>query len=358
MFAKSRFIFCLLLALPINTLAAIDVDDDSGELKLEFYGKFHISGDFIGHRQSNVEDLLVSSNASRIGVKGGEQLGGSYRAIWKAEAGVDLSGESSELSPRNRYLGLINPLGMVVAGFHDTPFKSLGAKIDMFPNSIADRRGVLGTGNGSSRMDVRARNVLMYVTPRIAGLEMRVMHSAGQEGDDQAPVKGTDSNSITSYSAVYNGTSILLGAAYEDQLYRKIDGYRVAAGMSLGNAKLNAIYEKLESQELIEFDREAYGVGLAIRVKNTTLKSQVFKAEDYQDVQESSGVMLSAGFSQHLNKSFEIYMVAAYQDNKPNSSFPLRGSADSADSTTGELYRPLQIARDIYGASLGMYYQF
>ncbi|MDH5377161.1 MAG: porin, partial [Gammaproteobacteria bacterium] len=197
-----------------------------------FYGKLHISADAIQFEKSKEDRKLLSSNSTRVGFKGSEELGETMKAIWKLEGGLDLTGETSGFTVRNRYLGLINPLGMVVAGVHDTPYKSLGAKFDIMPNTIADRRSILGNVNGTRYLDNRAENALMYVSHVISGLELRFMASSGG-AQEEGTEGGIDKNPVNSFSAIYKGNAGFLGAAYEENVNVGVDGVRLAAGFAL-----------------------------------------------------------------------------------------------------------------------------
>jgi len=52
---------------------------------VDVYGKLHVSVSAFNDQEAGVEDMQVSSNASRIGFKGSEDLGGGLAAIWQIE---------------------------------------------------------------------------------------------------------------------------------------------------------------------------------------------------------------------------------------------------------------------------------
>ena len=70
-------------------------------------------------RQSDYE---VTSNSSRIGVMGDEALGNGLSAIYKAEWAVNGSvAGSSDLTGRDRYVGLKSDWGTIKLGAYDSP---------------------------------------------------------------------------------------------------------------------------------------------------------------------------------------------------------------------------------------------
>src|SRR5574340_529554 len=117
-------------------------------------------------------DLQFSSNASRIGFKGAEDLGGGLSAIWQIESGVSVDEGSGSWASRNTFLGLKGGFGTVLAGNHDTPLKPVGRAVDLFGDTMADSRNVLGGGS-----DMRAKNTVAYITPSFSGLTIAAAYT-------------------------------------------------------------------------------------------------------------------------------------------------------------------------------------
>jgi len=311
----------------------------------EFYGLLHVSGDYVDN--GPLRALALGSNESRLGVKGSQDLDFGLKALWKIETAVDLTGESAALEPRNRYIGLLSSFGSVIAGYHDTPFKALGARVDLFSNTIGDRRAILGNANGTSS-DLMARNAIMYVSPRVAGIELRVLGSPGESDSQQLGDKGA----VMSVSAVHRSNLVYFGAAYEEQRLIHTEGVRAGAGVTLGDAQINGIYERMKGEGGTSFDRDAYGISAAYRYSATTFKVQALQAADVTDQPNSKGALYAAGVSQALGKSVEVYAMAARVDNKGGSAFAM------APVAHGEVYPTSAAGQDVYGASVGMEFKF
>lgn len=310
----------------------------------EFYGLLHVSTDFVDTGPER--EIRVASNESRVGVKGSQDLDFGLKALWKVETGLDLTGQSSQLTPRNRYVGLLSSFGSVIAGYHDTPYKALGTRIDLFTNTVGDRRAILGNGNGTAS-DVRARNALMYISPRVAGIELRVLGTSGESG-----AKSSDQGVIRSVSAVHNSSLVYFGAAYEEQRQLDTEGIRAGGGLTVGDAQLNAIYERMTAGGDSPFDRDAYGLSIAYRFSATTFEVQALQSADVADRPNSRGGIYSAGVSQTLGKSVDIYAMASRVDNKSGSAF------GAAPVGHGETYATSAPGQDVYAASLGMEFKF
>ena len=146
----------------------------------------------------------VSSNSSRLGVKGSEDLGDGLTAVWQIESLInigDATGTSGSASTggaignRNTFLGLSSATaGTVVLGRHDTPYKIATRAYDLFTDGIADNRSIMGgqslvtvnpagVGNTGgvtattgtfasavSNFDGRQDQVLAYISPKLGNM--------------------------------------------------------------------------------------------------------------------------------------------------------------------------------------------
>jgi len=313
---------------------------------LTVYGKIHLSGDIIDNGSN--KDYAIGSNSTRIGFKGDKGIKYGLKAIWKLESDIDASGERHFLKARNRYLGLKHKFGTMIVGYHDTPFKSLGGKAGVFHDTIGERRGILGAGNGSNKFNTRGRNSVLYISPNISGVEIRAMRSTGDDENDTTQ----DENPITSASAVFKNKMFYAGVAYEDQQKLDASGLRVGAGIKIGNTKVNAVFEKLMSDSDKKFDRPAYGGSVSHAIGDTIVKAQLFMLGDYTDTKDSGAMLYAVGVDHKLDKKFSIYAVIAAANNEANAKVPLAGSGH------GEKYTPAVAGKDPKGASVGMIFKF
>src|SRR3990167_6336854 len=81
------------------------------------YGRFHLSMD----RQDNggdpaIEQGLISSNTSRFGIKGDEDLGGGLKSIYQMETSFTADEGGGSLAGRNTFVGLAGEMGTVKIG--------------------------------------------------------------------------------------------------------------------------------------------------------------------------------------------------------------------------------------------------
>ena len=165
------------------------------------YGVAHMSVDSVTNAANGAENgsqTNVASNSSRLGIKGSEDLGAGLKAVYQFETTIALDGESTTGGwggQRNSFVGLGGGFGTVMLGIHDTPYKLVGRKYDMFGDQIGDMRNLTAggtTGNikdttgaltgavindSSAGFDLRPQNVIAYATPTFNGLSAMLAYS-------------------------------------------------------------------------------------------------------------------------------------------------------------------------------------
>lgn len=186
------------------------------------YGVANVSYDIVNAgsdtagRQS-FSSNKVSSNTSRLGLKGAEDLGNGLSAIWQIEQLVSLDNAGGTLGTRNTYAGLkSNDVGTLLLGRHDTPYKISTRKFDVFADTIADNRSILGGGRAGNAVaaafDGRQPDVVAYISPNLNGFAGAVAYVAGAEGQTLATqTKG----SAWSVAGWYGSDALYASLGYE-----------------------------------------------------------------------------------------------------------------------------------------------
>lgn len=193
--------------------------------------------------------VSIDSVASRVGVKGSEDLGGGLKAVYKMEFGVTMRGDKAadgenkaNLTARNQYVGLAGGFGTVILGRHDTPVKMSQPK-DLFNDGLGDNTNTTSIGwkGGENRLN----NVLAYVSPSFGGVKLVGALVPAQTGTDDSSI----ANAI-SVAAMYGSTKkgLYLAAAYEATdkyaLGATEDKYtRISAQYAVAGLVANAMYQ-------------------------------------------------------------------------------------------------------------------
>jgi predicted porin len=161
-------------------VAALSAPAYADTANVNVYGKLDLSYDLVNtgtaaNGTAGTSVGRVSSNTSRIGLKGAEDLGDGLAAIWQVESQLYVGDATvGTLGTRNTFLGVKgDSLGTVIAGRHDTPYRLSTRRFDLFTDGVADNRTIFGGVAGTSAVatfDGRQNQVVAYISPRIGGI--------------------------------------------------------------------------------------------------------------------------------------------------------------------------------------------
>jgi len=279
------------------------------------YGKANVS--LQNADESDDSKIELVSNASRIGVKGGEEISSGLKAIYQFEyqTRVDdgaactettYEGEVDEIkvkdcqtfTQRNIYVGLQGSAGTVMAGMFDTPTKVAQEKVDLFNDLEGDITAILKGEN-------RVKNIVQYVTPSFGGgFSSSVAYiTKEKDGEDNGVSASFSYTSTEFYAAVaidqdveaeevdvlravgrYNLGAVQLGALYEtyDDGVEDEDGFFVSALWNFTDKW--AVKGQYGSSEIKMIDGESISVGADYKAaKNTTLFGYITSVEGEGD---------------------------------------------------------------------------
>lgn len=291
------------------------------------YGKVRVAIDTISTDDGTNDDTIshINSHASRLGVKGSEDLGNGLKAVYKIEAQLDILGETNEFGTadalftgRNVYAGLAGNFGTVLLGRHDTPMKISTGKLDYFADTIADYNGV----RSADFADRRADGTLVYISPSFSGLTVAgaIIPGENSEADGLA-----DAYSL---AGMYSNAGLYLAAAYEagDEAIDALGGptpvtgdasdlaqWRVGGGYDFGQFKVAAVYENEEIDAvgggtLSEIDR--WNISGAAKLGMGEVKATYFTWENDTNSRENTGFTI--GYDHNFSKRTQLY--ALYHD--------------------------------------------
>jgi predicted porin len=312
------------------------------------YGQAHISLDYIDNSETNA--LRTSSNTSRFGVKGAQELSDSLSAIYLFEWEVDMgNGSNAGLSNRNQYAGFKHDaFGTLVMGRHDTPTKVIGRKVDLFWSSQLGQNRAITAGNFS---DARADQVVGYISPDfgpvhvfaayIANLGGVTTATGGQLNDDD-----NDNNAISA-ALIYDQGGLFAAVSYDwfnDKGFQPAittggqadapQNLRVAAKYGWNNFTVSGLFQY--NNNILGTDNNQWlaGGGLAYTMGKNVLKGQVYYAGEQENIDDTEALMFALGWDHNLSKSTAAYITLAGIAPGSNGA----AAQGNTNSTSGELY--------------------
>jgi len=151
--------------------------------------------------------------ASRIGVRGQEDLGDGYRASFMLEAGLDgdkgAQPDSNRLFNRQAWVGLSGAPGELRVGRQNTPHFYMNGKFDAF-TSATQASG----WNNLFGPAPRADNSISYIAPRMGRWLLQGMLARGATGGG-TPLPSLADNQSTHWTAEYDAPGAYFGANYQ-----------------------------------------------------------------------------------------------------------------------------------------------
>ena len=310
----------------------------------------------------------VSSNASRLGFKGTEDLGEGLSALWQIESRVDMDNAGGSFATRNTFAGLKGESwGQVILGRHDTPYKVATRRLDMFGDSPGDNRALMGGAikgkNSVLQFDGRSNDVVMYTSPSMGGVTVLASYVAGAEAASSvANVKGK----TLSVAGLYEDSALFASLAYQindigstttgnnagnngaGTVGVKEKAIKVGAGYKFGDFETGLAYEKTSddvntigsvyicssgSTDTNCYGHKAVTVAGKYKLGNGAIKLAYAKAGELGNKVSSGAKQMTVGYDHSLSKRTTLYAIYSKLKNNVNASYAL--AAGDAGTSTG-----------------------
>lgn len=198
---------------------------------------------------------LVDNN-SRIGFKGGEDLGNGMKAIWQVESslrgfeqgGVNDKGQSATFATRNSFVGLqATQWGVVELGNVDTAYKQLtDIGLSVLPNMVTDQN--TGGAVVYNRRVTRLANSVHYFSPTWAGFKFGVSYGVDEarptatdgtrQNDDRLSIAGNYSNGGLQVALGYDREGDKLNSSATSDSQKSITAGKLAVSYTFATGTL------------------------------------------------------------------------------------------------------------------------
>jgi predicted porin len=238
---------------------------------VRLYGDLNLDFEFVQGKQadnSNPPVNRLSSNSSRLGVRGNEYLGSGQVAIFQIESSINGDSNGGNLGGRETYLGLQGDWGTFKLGRYLTPYDDI---LPIFGNAPTLTTSILSTAaiwaqgplsKVQGGFDARLGNSLRYETPLLGGFTGEIQYSTRDSSGNADGADNGDHASelrhahVVSIGAFYSRGPLDLGAAYERNREVRFantndDALSIAAAYDLGalvgttGVRIGAVYERL-----------------------------------------------------------------------------------------------------------------
>jgi predicted porin len=293
--------------------------------------------------------LEVASNVTKLGFKGSQDVGEGLSVVWQIEQQIDVdntnqggTGATNATNPggaghytfagRDSWGGLSGNWGLLLLGKHDTPYKMVTSKFDLFHDELADSRAIMGLGGAH---DARLGNVIAYVSPTFSGFTVVGAYVAGAELPVSDTATSTSKATVYSLNGTYSNGPVDVGVAYQSITIGALGtgtfgqgtsdvsalntllvgdstkAEEVGAGYNFDIGKVVATYEKISSSGSVgnALDMKNINVGAMFNIGNDDVKVAYTKGGNVGEKSDTAPKQMSLGYDHNLSKMTKLYFV-------------------------------------------------
>lgn len=367
--------------------------------EVSFYGQANVSYDVINN-DANRNSQGMASNGSRFGFKGSEDLGGGLHAIYQVEshiaigAGPAYLGSGSTpglngtdnfaatgLAVRDTFVGLkSDSAGTVRLGRFDTPYKSATRGMDLFINTIADNRSLMGIGH-----DVRVSNSVGFNSLNYSGFSVAASYFGDQGGVAPGSLTGLSSaspyvsplntNEGFSVAGTYNAGPFYATAAYQSMSNMlatpattfndySTRAWKVGGGYAVDAFALNGVFERINSNNSAISTGNSTAWYLSGKYNVTTADAlKLAYTSVNHDVMSSVSTgakQYSVGYDHKMSNRTTVYALYTRLNNDTNANYALgwNSGSTSLSANTSWAADVNPYGQNVSAVSVGMKHAF
>jgi len=274
------------------------------------YGKLHLSVE--SQNDGTTSSGFLSSNSSRLGVKGSTDLGGGLTGLLQVEGGVAPGGANTWGATRDSFLGLKGDFGTVLAGRLPAANQYV-YDANYFADQLGDAANFTGTA-----MPGRADNALHYVTPNFGPIGVALTHVVEQgtanRGANAVRVTFGQDNIKAAFTYFKMGTA--LAAATLDSVTA------ISGGYAMGDMDVSGALVNTKSEGgMAGADRRIFTLGAAFKMNGGKFKAQFSSADEGAANANDGATMVAVGYDHSMAKNVTVYGVFASVSNKSGGSY-------------------------------------
>lgn len=346
------------------------------------YGKVNVSYDRLDNDAE--KGGFVSSNHTRLGFKGSEDLGDGLKAVFQYETAVNLDGTGAGAGlfgdQRDTFAGVSGSFGAVTLGRQAWSNLYKG-DADFFIDGIGGPSVWLDGGKP------RANNTIKYASPDMNGFNASLTYitPGGRGADNATPtascaaiapallatdptgencqmVAGNTTESSYALRAAYNNGPLFAALTYVDEGSNaatpdtKVTS--LAASYAFGPGKVAAQYVRAKdvNNNVGDDDKRLWTIGGSYKVTASgTVKvnyTDINKGGAATTTSNAGADMIAIGYDHALSKRTSVYATYARANNDSIGTYTVTGATHGASTGT------IGAGKDASGLSLGMVHDF
>lgn len=292
--------------------------------EVTIYGQARASFDSHDNGAGGTTATKVTDDASRIGFKGSEDLGGGTSAFFQIETGVALDAGGGAWATRDSWVGLTGESwGTVQLGHGDAPSKVVTKGLDLFGDTQGNDQLLSYDPAGNS---TAPGGVAVYASPNMSGFQVIAAYLTAAEA---ASTSGAKKDSHYNLGASYTGGPLYVGLGYDSQ---KND----TSGVSYSETTLGAsytfdalwaslTYQRLSSSNSAA-NRNLYAINGKYSFGSDAVKLQYSRAGDLNSAANTGSNEVSVGYDHGMSKNTTVYALYSRIANDSSAGYSYNGN--------------------------------
>lgn len=367
-----------LIHLALIAAFAAPVAASADNANFTFYGRADLSHDIVNTGDgttiangttavTGTSKQVVSSNVSRFGFKGTEDLAEGLSANWQVEQQINIDDAArNTFASRNSFANVKSEnFGTVLFGIHDTPYKTSTERLNMFRDSIGDNRVLIGppaartavapsatvgasgfAGSSQIGFDLRPTNILMYTTPVFAGVSASV---AKANLTEQNFTNQHLKNNLLSMAVSYDLAPFFAAVARESHKLNTVvlDGKETATRLGFSYKpevfEIGVMVEKTDDNlgalKVSRFGHNTLYIGGKYNMGLKAVKLGYGKAgvlgTGAAQVANSDASQISLGYDHGMSKRTKLYAIYTKISNGKGINYSFSQNSGAASSSSG-----------------------
>ena len=286
-------------------------------------------------------------NASRIGFKGTEDLGGGMSALFTLENGFALDTgaalQNGALFGRQAFVGLKGGFGAVTMGRQYTPiFTSLCGAIDPFACGLAGNAANLMSQGGvptvfgaTSGNGPRTTNSVKYASPVLSNVQAEVTYGFGETAGNNSAARTVGAqlgygagplvlrlayNNVNDATAANSAKVTLLGAKYDFGMAAVHAAYAINKGAVAGGPNI------------VQADTRDTLIGVSVPFGASTFLASYIQKKD-KTAAANDAKQFALGYTYALSKRTNLYTSYAHISNSAAAAYTAGNATDVGTGT-------------------------
>jgi predicted porin len=319
--------------LAVAAVSALTAGAALAQSSVTVYGRLNTSMEYQDNIGADGTQSVLQNNASRLGFKGIEDLGGGLKALFFLEHrfNVDTGTVTGDFYAGDSFVGLESAsLGTFRLGrLTSAAYYATADYVSYHNHDTGTSEDKLYTYLG------RNKNTIAWLSPAFAGFTV--------EGSVSASEGTGDANKVFGLAVNYDGGAFQAGFGYE-QNEPSDNQLAIRANYTMGAFTFGGYYQRSDVTDPVTFGlnagtRDAVRGSVMYTMGNSEFHANVGWADDWSNVNDSGATQYTLAYNYNLSKRTKIFAFYTAVDNGSGLSY-----FGALSNTDGSVLDPSSIA--------------